>query len=184
MALQVDVLRHEENSRMVSAALDMFGSVGVAYANAGFAQPATNIEDLTDGDIDRLWGINLKGVISLAKAVATLFKNQRSGVFVATASTAGVRPRAGIQVYSASKGAVISFIRALALEWAPFGVRVCAVSQTRRCCRGFNRQQEAQVLIQTQFSNHFAKRCRWGCLLNLRILRTRYVFWCRIKRAS
>ncbi len=83
---------------------------------------------MTVTEIHKLLAVNLEGVIGLAQAVATQFKQQRSGVFVATASTAGVRPRPGIQVYSATKGAVIALVRALALEWAPFGIRVCAVS--------------------------------------------------------
>jgi 3-oxoacyl-[acyl-carrier protein] reductase len=48
-------------------------------------------------------------------------------VFLITASTAGIRPRPGGQVYAASKGAVITFAKALALEVAPHGVRVVAI---------------------------------------------------------
>jgi 3-oxoacyl-[acyl-carrier protein] reductase len=49
-------------------------------------------------------------------------------VFLVTASTAAVRPRLGSQTYAASKGAVVTLTKALALEAAPYGVRVVAIA--------------------------------------------------------
>ena len=128
LATAVDVRFPHDNVSLVNRTLEKFGHVDIAYANAGIPQGATPLEKVSDDQIDQLLTINLRGVIELARVVAEPFKSQRSGVFVATASTAGVRPRPGIQVYSATKGAVIAFVRALALEWAPYGVRACAVS--------------------------------------------------------
>lgn len=127
-AVVMDVLATTDSNRLVESALTYFGRIDIAYANAGIAQPATPIEEMTDDTIDRLLNINFRGVVALARSVAQPFKKQRAGVFVATSSTAGVRPRPGLQVYSATKGAVIALVRALALEWAPFGIRACAVS--------------------------------------------------------
>ncbi len=124
----MDVSGYGDNARLVQEALDRFGRIDIAYANAGIAQASTNLEDMSEDVIDRLISINLRGVVSLARAVARPFKSQRRGVFVTTASTAAMRPRPGLQVYSATKGALIAFVRALALEWAPYGVRACAVS--------------------------------------------------------
>lgn len=128
ISVAIDVSVLSENIRLVTEAVTQFGRVDIAFANAGIAQPATPIEEMTAEHIQRLMAVNVEGVIGLAHAVSQQFKQQRSGVFVATASTAGVRPRPGIQVYSATKGAVIALVRALALEWAPFGIRACAVS--------------------------------------------------------
>ena len=113
---------------LVDKTLKKFGRLDIACANAGIPQGAMPVEEVSDSQIEQLLSINIRGVVGLAQAVAPAFKSQQSGVFVATASTAGVRPRPGIQVYSATKGAVIAFVRALALEWAPYGVRACAVS--------------------------------------------------------
>jgi 3-oxoacyl-[acyl-carrier protein] reductase len=55
-------------------------------------------------------------------------KRQKRGVFLITASTAAIRPRPGGQTYAASKGAVNTLAKALALESAPFGVRVVALA--------------------------------------------------------
>lgn len=128
LAVKLDVGRRDDSVLAVDRALKEFGRLDIAFANAGIPQAATPVEDVASDDIERLLAVNVKGTIHLAQATAPLFKSQQSGVFVATASTAGVRPRPGIQVYSATKGAVIAFIRALALEWAPFGIRACAVS--------------------------------------------------------
>lgn len=128
LAVGVDVRHQEENMALVDKTLKKFGRLDIACANAGIPQGAMPVEEVSDSQIEQLLSINIRGVVGLAQAVAPAFKSQRSGVFVATASTAGVRPRPGIQVYSATKGAVIAFVRALALEWAPYGVRACAVS--------------------------------------------------------
>ena len=55
-------------------------------------------------------------------------KRQRSGVILVTASTSAIRPRPGVQSYSASKGAVVALTKSLALELAPFGVRAVAIA--------------------------------------------------------
>ena len=128
MAVTADVARYDDNQAMVKRTIETFGGVHIVFANAGIPEASTPLEEVSEEQIERLLNINLRGVIALARAVAPVFKGQRSGAFVATASTAGVRPRPGIQVYSATKGAVIAFVRALALEWAPYGVRACAVS--------------------------------------------------------
>ena len=54
-------------------------------------------------------------------------KRQGRGVILVTASIAGIRPRPGLSAYVASKGGVITLVKALALELAPFGVRVNAI---------------------------------------------------------
>lgn len=128
LAVKMDVTSRQDNGIVVQEALDRFGRIDIAYANAGIAETSADLENVADETIDRIIAVNLLGVILLARAVSRHFKEQRSGVFIATASTAAVRPRPGLQVYTATKGAVIAFIRGLALEWAPYHVRTCAVS--------------------------------------------------------
>lgn len=128
VAVGMDVRSEEENRRGVAVALESYGRLDVAFANAGVPESATPIEEVSLEQIDLLLGVNLLGPILLARAAAKVFRQQRSGVFLATASTAAARPRPGLQVYSATKGAVVALVRALALEWAPFGARACALS--------------------------------------------------------
>jgi 3-oxoacyl-[acyl-carrier protein] reductase len=63
-----------------------------------------------------------------AKYALRVMKQQKRGVFLITASTSAIRPRPGVQSYSASKGAVVTLAKSLALESAPFGVRVVAIA--------------------------------------------------------
>lgn len=128
LAVGMDVRSEGDNRRALQQALEAFGRLDVAFANAGVPESATPIEEVSMEQIDLLLGVNLLGPILLARAAAPVFRAQRSGVFLATASTAAARPRPGLQVYSATKGAVVALVRALALEWAPFGARACAIS--------------------------------------------------------
>ena len=63
-----------------------------------------------------------------AKYALAVMKRQRRGVFLITASTSAIRPRPGVQAYSASKGAVVTLAKSLALEAASYGVRVVAIA--------------------------------------------------------
>jgi 3-oxoacyl-[acyl-carrier protein] reductase len=77
---------------------------------------------------DRIFAVNVKGVWLGAKYALPVMKRQRRGVFLVNASTAAIRPRPGSQTYAASKGAVVTLTKALALETAPHGVRVVALA--------------------------------------------------------
>jgi 3-oxoacyl-[acyl-carrier protein] reductase len=72
--------------------------------------------------------VNVKGVWLGARYALPVMKQQRRGVFLITSSTSAIRPRPGGQTYAASKGAVITLAKALALECAPHGVRVVAIA--------------------------------------------------------
>jgi 3-oxoacyl-[acyl-carrier protein] reductase len=75
-------------------------------------------------DFDRLVSVNLSGAVNVCRAVVRPMLRERSGVIVNVASLAGIRPGPGQSGYAASKGGLIAFSRALALECAPRGIRV------------------------------------------------------------
>jgi len=72
--------------------------------------------------------VNVKGVFLGCKAAVPVMKRQGGGVIIVTASIAGVRPRPGQVVYSTSKGAAIMLTKALAIELAPFNIRVNCIN--------------------------------------------------------
>jgi 3-oxoacyl-[acyl-carrier protein] reductase len=128
VAVRADVVRATDNQSMVERALAAWGRLDVFFANAGVPQWKTDVDEVEEAVFDRIFAVNVKGVWLGAKYALPVMKRQRRGVFLVTASTAGIRPRPGGQVYAASKGAVITLTKALALEGAPHGVRVVAIA--------------------------------------------------------
>ena len=128
VALHVDVTRAADNQASVERAIALWGRLDLFFANAGVPQWKTDVEDVEESLYDRIMAVNVKGVFLAAQYALPVMKRQKRGVFLVTASTAAIRPRPGGQVYAASKGAVVTMTKALALEVAPFGVRVVAIA--------------------------------------------------------
>jgi 3-oxoacyl-[acyl-carrier protein] reductase len=128
LALRADVSRGPDNEAAVAAVVARWGRLDVFYANAGVPQAPTPVEDVDEMVFDRIMAVNVRGVFLGAKHAVPVMKRQRAGVFLATASTSAIRPRPGVQSYSASKGAVVTLVKSLALELAPFGVRAVAIA--------------------------------------------------------
>ena len=128
LAIRADVSKAADNEAVVGQALARWGRLEVFFANAGVPQFPTPIEDVEEATFDRIMSVNVKGVFLGAKYALRVMKRQKSGVFLVTASTSAIRPRPGVQSYSASKGAVVTLVKSLALESAPFGVRVIAIA--------------------------------------------------------
>jgi 3-oxoacyl-[acyl-carrier protein] reductase len=128
LAIRADVSKAEDNEAVVGQTVARWGRLDVFFANAGVPQFPTPIEDVEEATFDRIMSVNVKGVFLGAKYALRVMKRQKSGVFLVTASTSAIRPRPGVQSYSASKGAVVTLVKSLALESAPFGVRVIAIA--------------------------------------------------------
>jgi len=128
LAIKVDVSKAADVQAAVNQTVARWGRLDIVYANAGVPQWPTSVEEVDEATFDRIMAVNVKGVFLCAKYVAPLFKKQRGGVFLITGSTSGIRPRPGVQSYSASKGAVHALAKSLALELAPFGARVVAIA--------------------------------------------------------
>ncbi|HEV8676208.1 MAG TPA: SDR family oxidoreductase [Methylomirabilota bacterium] len=128
LAVRADVSRAADNEAAVQQSLARWGRLDIFFANAGVPQSPTPVESVDEATFDRIMAVNVKGVFLGARAAAPVMKRQKRGVFLITASTSAIRPRPGVQCYSASKGAVVALAKSLALELAPFGVRVVALA--------------------------------------------------------
>jgi 3-oxoacyl-[acyl-carrier protein] reductase len=126
-SIDVDVTRYEQVEAMVQRAVDRFGKLDILFNNAGVPQAFTPFEQSTDALYDRIFDVNVRGVIYGCRAAIPHMKARGGGVILNTASTAGIRPRPGLAVYNASKAAVISLTRTLALEVAPHHIRVVSL---------------------------------------------------------
>ena len=122
-----DVSRPDDVQRMLAETLRAFGRVDVLVNNAGFGFAAT-VEDTSEEDWDRIMAVNVKGVFLGCKYAVPLMRKQGGGVIVNTASVVsvvGIRNRAA---YCASKGAVASLTKAMAIDHAQDGIRVNCIA--------------------------------------------------------
>ncbi len=127
-AHQADVSRKEDVLAMVDAAEARFGPLDILINNAGVSHLPMPTEEVSEVDFDRIVAVNMKAIYLAARVVVPRFKARKSGVILNMASTAGVSPRPRLSWYNASKGWVITATRALAVELAPFGIRVVALN--------------------------------------------------------
>jgi len=126
--VRADVSRLEQVRAMVSAAQQGLGPIDVLINNAGVF-PRVPFLEMTEHDWDQVLDVNLKGSCFCAQYVAkAMVAAGRQGAIINIASGAALRgsPR-GVH-YVASKGGVLSLTRAMALELAPYRIRVNAIA--------------------------------------------------------
>jgi NAD(P)-dependent dehydrogenase (short-subunit alcohol dehydrogenase family) len=121
-----DVSSRQDCERVVQQVLSEAGQLDVLVNSAGLYLEGA-IEDMTEDQLDEILAVNVKGTYYLCQAAVPALK-QSKGNIVNVASDAGVHGNYYCTAYCASKGAVVLFTRALALELAGFGVRVNAIA--------------------------------------------------------
>jgi len=124
----VDVSRAADAKAMLDEAERVFGGLHILVNNAGVGHRPQPLEGLPEDEFDRIAGVNMKAIYLAAREVVPRFKANKGGVILNIASTAGVSPRPNLAWYNASKGWVITATRAMAVELAPFGIRVVALN--------------------------------------------------------
>lgn len=127
LAVAADVTSDADTGRMVGAATARFGRLDVLVNNAGVTHLNQPLTDVTEADFDRCFAVNAKALYWAAKHAVPVMRAQGGGVIVNTASTAGLRPRPGLCWYNGSKGAAITITKSMAVELAPFKIRVNAL---------------------------------------------------------
>lgn len=129
IAQGVDVGNGESVEAMAAAAVAAFGGTpDILVNNAGVTHLPAFMEEVSEADFDRVLLVNAKSVYLIARALVPGMKARGSGAILNVASTAGVSPRPKLNWYNASKGWMITATRAMAVELAPFGVRVNAIN--------------------------------------------------------
>ena len=127
-SVHADVTRPADVATMLDAAQAHFGGLHILVNNAGIGHVPQPMEELAEDEFDRILAVNVKAIYLATRAVVPRFKQQKSGVILNIASTAGVSPRPRLTWYNASKGWVITATRSMAVELAPFGIRVNALN--------------------------------------------------------
>ena len=126
--LRADVSRSADVRAMIDEARSGFGGLDILVNNAGFSHRMMPLWELPEEDYERVFATNVRGVYLGCKYAVPVLKERGGGVIVNTASIGAVAPRPGVTAYNATKGAVITLTRGLAVEVAPFRIRVNAVN--------------------------------------------------------
>lgn len=122
-----DVSERADVKAMVKNAVDAYGRIDIVVNNAGITHRNQPMLDVPEEMFDKIFAVNVKAIYLAALEVVPLFRKQGGGVIINTASTAGLRPRPGLTWYNASKGAVITMTKSMAVELAPDRIRVNAL---------------------------------------------------------
>lgn len=128
IAVAADISKETDVDAAVAAALAEFGRVDVLVNNAGIGHKPQNAEMVAPDEFDRILGVNVRGIYLMTRALLPHMKAARTGVIVNIASTGANRPRPNLAWYNATKGWVVSATKALAIELAPFNIRVVALN--------------------------------------------------------
>jgi NAD(P)-dependent dehydrogenase (short-subunit alcohol dehydrogenase family) len=127
LAVAADVTRAEDCARMTEACLERYARIDVLHNNVGIGVPGGPVE-LSEEDWDRVLDTNLKAMFLTCKHVLPHMAARRSGAIVNVSSLAAERfAPLPLLAYSASKGGVNSFTRAIAMQYAALGIRANVV---------------------------------------------------------
>lgn len=126
LPLEVDVSQSDQVKSMVEKTIKRFNRLDIVVSNAGIVK-SYELTDFPEEDWRRIIEVNLIGYFLVAKEAAKIMKKQKSGVIIQINSKSGKKGSYWNSAYAASKFAGIGFTQSIALDLAPYGVRVNAV---------------------------------------------------------
>jgi NAD(P)-dependent dehydrogenase (short-subunit alcohol dehydrogenase family) len=125
---KTDVSDSAQVKALVARAVAEFGSLDVAFNNAGLLPPTAPLAEQTEADWARIIGVDVTGVFLCLKHELAHMGKAGRGVIVNTASVAGLRADPGMAPYVAAKHAVVGLTKAAAIDYATAGIRVNAIA--------------------------------------------------------
>jgi NAD(P)-dependent dehydrogenase (short-subunit alcohol dehydrogenase family) len=127
LAVPCDVSSKDQVEAMFNQIETTFGSVDVLYNNAGLIDTTRHFLEADQGWWNRIIEVNLGSVFLCSHRAALIMARRRRGVIINTSSGGATRAHRGNVAYDAAKGGIEAMTRAMALDLAPYGVRVNGV---------------------------------------------------------
>lgn len=128
LILPADIAQEQDISELYRAIETRLGRVDLLVNCAGVALPQKVLSDVTEAEIDQVYSVNVKGAMLLTKGAIPHMLRKDGGAIIHISSLWGITGGSCEAVYSASKGALNSFVKAMAKELAPSYIRVNAVA--------------------------------------------------------
>lgn len=128
IAVAVNVADDGSVKAMADSVQADLGDVDILVNNAGVTHLPKPLDTVTDEEFERVLSVNASGIFLTARHFVPGMKTNGKGVILNVASTGGVSPRPNLTWYNASKGWAITATRGMAVELAPFGIRVNAIN--------------------------------------------------------
>ena len=127
LAVPADVSDRAQVDAMFAQIETHLGYVDVLYNNAGLIDTARHFLEADEAWWDRIVRVNLKSVFLCSRRAAAVMARRRRGVIISTSSGGATRAHRGNVAYDATKGGIEAMTRAMALDLAPYGIRVNGV---------------------------------------------------------
>ena len=127
VTMRCDVRVQADLDAAVAAGLEEFGQIDILINNAGVGSPAGSVWELTEDQWLLLVDIDLNGVFRASKAVIPHMIERRQGCILSTSSAAGLKGFGGDANYVAAKHGVVGLTKNMAIDLAPYGIRVNCV---------------------------------------------------------
>ena len=126
--LRMDVTDFESVKKVTEEVSSRHGRLDGAFNNAGIEGPTAKISDYENLDWKKVLDVNLTGAFLSVKGGLPILKKQKKGTIIFTSSTAGLNGFPYRSPYSASKWGIHGFMKTLAMEAGPFGIRANAIA--------------------------------------------------------
>ncbi len=146
VALQCDVSREDQVKTLFDKIISSYHKIDILVNSAGIIGPAVPLDKMALSDWDRVFQVNVSGMFLCCKHCIPRMVDTQSGSIINLSSTAGLRASLISPCYSATKGAIISLTKSLALLYAPNGLRINCICpgtiETPMLENFFNQEQD------------------------------------------
>ena len=124
LAVKADVSIRADVETAVKIVCDTFGVPDIVVNNAGYTHKNRPLLEVDEETFDRVYNVNVKSIYHMVQAVVPMMRDNGGGCMLNVGSVAGIRPRPGLTWYNGSKGAANMLAKSLAVELAPWKIRV------------------------------------------------------------
>lgn len=127
IGVRADVSVRADIDAAIAATVEALGVPDIVVNNAGYTHRNGPLLDVDEATFDRVFAVNVKAIYNMVQSVVPKMRDNGGGVMLNVGSVAGIRPRPGLTWYNASKGAANTLSKSLAVELAPWKIRVNAI---------------------------------------------------------